>query len=87
MGKFLYALWFICPQIGKLQILHNALSLGVEFGACQFGGACLTCCGVQANFYRKFFVPDHQQHQSGIFYGMESLLQKKTIATKMIENS
>jgi len=49
MGKFLYALWLISPQICKLQILHNMnLSIDVNFGACQSGGVCLICYGVQA---------------------------------------
>ena len=49
LGKFLYALWIIRPQIGKLQILHN-MFIDIKFGACQFWGVCLVCCGVQAIF-------------------------------------
>jgi len=58
------------------------LSVGVKFRACQFGGAFLICCGVQAVFYHGFFVPDHPQHQSGIFL----MLYKNFIATKMKRN-
>jgi len=54
MSKFLYALWHICPQIGKLQILHN-MNVGVKFGACQFGGVCLICSGAAAAC-RPFFT-------------------------------
>jgi len=68
MGKFLYALWLIRPQIGKLQILYNInLSIDVKFGACQFWRVCLICCGVQAIYYHKLFIPTHPLHQSGIF--------------------
>ena len=68
MGKFLYALWLICPTIGKLLILHNMnLSIDVKFGACQFWRVCIICCGVQAMFNHKFFIPDHSLHQSKVF--------------------
>ena len=73
-ASFLHALWLIRPPIGKLQILHPwTYSYYVKFGACQFGGVCLICCGVQDIFYHKFFIPDHPLHQSGIFNGIESL--------------
>ena len=43
------------------------LSIDVTFGACHLWGVCLICCGVQAIFYHKFFIPDHPLHQYGIF--------------------
>jgi len=43
------------------------LSIDVKFDACQIGGLCLICCGVQAIFYHKFFIPNHPLHQSEIF--------------------
>jgi hypothetical protein len=55
------------------------LSIDVEFGACQFGGVCLICCGVQAIFNHKFFIPEHPLHQSGICL----VLEKYIIVTKM----
>jgi len=68
MGKFLFALWLIDPQIGKLHILLIMnLSKDIKIGACQFEGVCLICCGVQAIFHHNMFIPDRPLQQSGIF--------------------
>ena len=88
MGKFLYALWLIRPLIGKLQILLNMnLSIDVKFGACKLGGVCFICCGVQAIFYHTIV---HTNSPTAliwnIFNGVEFLLEKNVIATKMKEN-
>jgi hypothetical protein len=57
------------------------LSIDVKFGACQFWGVCLICCGVHPTFYHKFFIPDHPLHQFGI-YLMIWNPEKNIITTK-----
>jgi hypothetical protein len=75
MGKFLYALWLIRPQVGKLQIIHDMiLSIDVKCGA---------CCGVQTIFYHKFLIITHC---TNLEFFCQSLLEKNIIATKMKEN-
>ena len=52
---------------------------------CNWGA--YTCCGVQAIFYHKFFIPDHLLALIwNTFNGITSLYEKNTIATNMKEN-
>jgi len=80
---------FICslaytPHNWQAQILHNTNPVhGCKNWSLPIVGRVLICCGVQAIFYHKFFIPNHPPHQSGIFL-MESFLEMN--ATKMKEN-
>ena len=75
------------PPNVKLQILHPH-SYYVKFGACQFGGVCLICCGVQAIFFTH--IPHTKWPTApiwNILNGKRILIKKKVIATKTKENS
>jgi hypothetical protein len=60
------------------------LSIDVKFGACQFGGVCLICCGGRAGHFLPQFL--HTRSPTApiwnMFNGVEFLLEKNIIATK-----
>jgi len=76
------------PMTGKLQneIWILALSIDVKFGACQFWGMCLNCCGVQAIFCYIVHTNSPTAPIWNIFNGGKFVLEKNIIATKMKEN-
>jgi hypothetical protein len=67
MGKFFICFLAYKPPNWQAPNFTYYESIDVNFGACQFEGVCLVCCGVQANFYHKFLIPNHPLHQSRIF--------------------
>ena len=69
MGKSFMLFGLYAPKLASSKFNIKCillLSIDVNFGACQFGGMCLICCGMQAKFYHKF-LPDLPLHQSGVF--------------------